>query len=82
VNREQVFTLIDDERIYQNNLPHHNHEQDVKTPVAAWLIYMEKHLENAKERIYYLDQPLALEEVRKLAALAVACMEHNDTRGR
>lgn len=82
MNREQVFTLIDGEREYQDSLPHHSHDQDVNTPVAAWLLYMEQHLQNAKDNIYFLHPDRALEEVRKVAALAVACMEHNETKAR
>ncbi len=82
MERNQVFALIDGEREYQNSLPHHSHEQDVSTPVAAWLIYMETHLAKAKDRIYYLKPDEALTEVRKVAALAVACMEHNETKPR
>lgn len=82
MNREQVFALIDGERDYQNAKPIHSHEQDVATPVASWLIYMETHLAKAKDRIYYLKPDEALEEVRKVAALAVACMEHNETKPR
>lgn len=82
MNREQVFTLIDGEREHQNALPHHSHQQDANTSVAAWIIYMEHMLAAAKDRIYFLDQPAALEYVRKIAALAVACMEHNETKPR
>jgi hypothetical protein len=82
MNRADVFKLVDGEREYQNSLPHHNQEQDAATSVAAWLIYMETHLAKAKERIYFLDPAKALAEVRKVAALAVACMEHNDTASR
>lgn len=82
MKREQVYGLIDGERTYQNGLPHHSHDQDVNTSVAAWLIYIETHLAKAKDAIYFLDQPKALTEVRKLAALAVACMEHNETKPR
>lgn len=82
MNRADVFKLIDGERQYQDSLPHHSAEQDANTPVAAWLVYIETHLAKAKERIYYLDPPKALEEVRKIAALAVACMENNRTNPR
>ena len=79
MRREQVYKLIDSERHYQENLPYYSAEQDSKHSVASWIIAMEKHLANAKEEIYKLDDIAALEEVRKVVAIGVACMENNDT---
>jgi len=79
----QVYELIDRERGYQCA------RLKVKTTVslhcdkdysiANWLIYMERHLEQAKLAIYDLDFPEALSEIRKITALGVAWMEHHDT---
>lgn len=82
MTRAEVFQLIEGERAYQNTLPHHSHLQDEYTPVAAWIIYLEQHIANAKAQIYKMDEMKALDEVRKVAALAVACMEHNETKPR
>ncbi len=80
--REQVFDLIDGERDYQDNKPEHSQGQDAKTSVAAWVIYIRKHLALAEGAIYFLDEGAALAEIRKIAALCVACMENNETRSR
>jgi hypothetical protein len=85
--RENVFELINGERNYQDSqlgrkavLSDEQLEiSDGKAPVAAWIIFMEKHLIQAKQAIYDLSESGALEEVRKITALGVACMEHNDT---
>lgn len=78
MNREDVYKLIDGERDYQDSKPPRP-EGDALTSVAAWLIYIETQLADAKSNIYFLDVPGALEHVRKIAALAVACMEYNKT---
>jgi hypothetical protein len=82
MKREEVFDLVDSEREYQNSLAHHSKEIDESTSVAAWLMYMERLIADAKERVYQLDEEGALEHVRKATAVGVACMEHNDTKPR
>jgi len=81
MDRIEVYTLIDGERAYQERrsrireFPY----RDKDHSVADWLIYMEWHLEQAKSAIYGLNFPRALSEIRKITALGVACMEHNET---
>jgi len=82
MTREDVFDLVDNEREYQNSLSHHSKEIDEATSVAAWLVYMEKLITEAKECVYQLDEESALEHVRKATAVGVACMEHNETKSR
>ncbi len=83
MKREQVFDLINDERAYQEAMPQHQDKvQQSNTSIAAWIIYMEKQLVGAKEKIYNMDKQGALVFVRKCTAVGVACMEHNDTPGR
>lgn len=82
MERKEVYDLIDGERFYQDNLPHHSEERDEGTPIAAWIIYMEQHLAEAKENIYDQDDDGALESIRKVTALGVACMEYNETKPR
>lgn len=79
MKREDVYKLIDSERKYQEQLPYYSEEAEKKHPVSSWMIAIEKHLDNAKAEVYKLDDAAALEEVRKIAAIAVACMENNDT---
>jgi len=81
MERKKVYELIDGERAYQDSKPPRP-EGDAVTPVSAWVIYLEKQIQEAKESIYYLDTPKAMAHVRKIAALAVACMEYNDTPSR
>jgi hypothetical protein len=82
MKREEVYKLIDGERDYQdnrwNNFPETRDVLDEDKSVADWIIYMEKLLNDAKNRIYYLDDNGALEFIRKTTATGVACLEYND----
>ena len=84
MTREEVYKLIDGERKYQDEKwgATGRSISDAKTSVAAWIVYMEHHLQQAKNSIYYLKEMGALDEIRKVAALAAACMEHNETSPR
>lgn len=82
MKREDVFKLIDGERAYQDLDVHQIGHDDSKCSVADWLIFIEEHLQQAKKEIYMLKVKKALEQVRKITALGVACMEHNKTPAR
>lgn len=83
MEREDVYKLIDGERDYQDSKwPEPRPMDDNITPVAAWILYMEHHIQQAKFQIYILDESAALEHIRKIAGLGVACMEHNTTKPR
>lgn len=77
MNREEVYLLIDSERDYQDSKPPRP-SSDEDTSVAEWLLYIEFHLEAAKRNVYHLDLTETMGHIRKLTALGVACMEHND----
>jgi len=81
MERKQVYQLIDSERDYQNSKPPRP-KSDSETSVAEWLLYMDYHLSKAKGQTYWLLNDDALESIRKIAALAVACMENNETKSR
>ena len=81
MKREDVYKLIDGERDYQNSKPSRP-KSDAETSVAEWLNYIEFHLGAAKECVYHLNETGALESVRKIAGLTVACMENNETKSR
>ena len=81
MKREDVYKLIDGERDDQDSQPPRP-EVDKITPVANWVLYIRQHLGRAADQIYWLDEEAALQEMRKIAALAVACMEYNDTKAR
>ena len=78
MNRKDVFELIDDEREYQND----TQADDTAYSVADWVIFIENQVAQAKQEVYNMAPHKALEHVRKIAALAVACMEHNRTESR
>lgn len=79
MERSEVYKLIDDERDYQNQNPRHD---DSAAHPSDWLIFIEKHLNKAKDRIYNLEPNNTMEQIRIIAALAVAAMENNLTRSR
>jgi len=79
MERHDVYKRIDGERKYQDirwntNL---NEDQipDEDKSVAEWLNYIEYHLDKAKNENYHLNKEGALDELRKVAALAVRAME-------
>jgi len=84
MSREEVYKLIDGERDYQDSkwVSKERPYPDAETSVAAWLIYIEFHLALAKSDIYLLAEGKALEQIRKITALGVACMENNETSPR
>ena len=79
MERKEVYKRIDGERDYQDKTWVARRTKD-GTPdeekgVAEWITYIEHHLREAKNAVYYLDTNEALAEVRKVAALAVRAME-------
>ena len=72
--REEVLEAVEGEREYQDE--RWGAEHDKQESIGNFLIYIERYLSKAKDA--YIDanhaEP-ALHEVRKIAALAVACME-------
>jgi hypothetical protein len=80
MKRDDVYNLIDGERLYQDSMPEHqNRKQQINTSVAAWIIYMETQLARARIEIYNMNEQEALEFIRKCTAVGVACMEYNET---
>jgi hypothetical protein len=79
MTRAKVYSLIDGERDYQEL----RHAYD-KHSVGDWLTFMRYYLDEATAQFTTksasTEDPLI--EVRKLAALAVACMEQHDTPAR
>ncbi len=84
MKRLEVYDLIDGERAYQR-ARHEGHcvpHKDEDHSVADWILYMEDQLNQAKKHIYNLDESLALDQIRKVTALGVACMENKETKPR
>lgn len=79
MERNEVYKRLDTERDYQdarwsprrdkNNTP------DEEKPPAEWINYIEYHISKAKEEVYLLNDEEALAHVRKVAALAIRCLE-------
>lgn len=80
MKREDVYKLIDAEREYQNNQS--RPKSDAETTAGEWVIYIQHQLHLAHENIYHLREQDAMENIRKIAGLAVAAMEHIETPGR
>lgn len=81
MTREEVYRVIDGERKYQDwkwgSIEDRPHE------VGAWIALMENLLEDARRAwgCSRSDMP-ALDELRKLVAVGVACMEQHGVPGR
>ena len=83
MKRTDVYKLIDGERGYQDTKWAEGRPlSDAETSVAAWIIYMERHIAQARAGVYFLNEKSALEEIRKVTTLGVACMENNETPAR
>lgn len=80
MERSKVYQLLDGERDYQEI--RWEGKDDSKTSVSEWLNYIKYQLQIAKNKIYHLDKIGALEEIRKIGALAVVCLENNDCPSR
>lgn len=76
---EDVFAVIQGERVYQAlrwGEPSGDAFVEPYHEVAAYLTYMQHYLDEAKKRATKEMSPVAsLHAIRKVAALAVACME-------
>jgi len=79
MERTEVYKRIDGERDYQDLrwTPRRetNGTPDEQKPPAEWINYIEYHIAKAKEEVYMLNDEEALAHVRKVAALAVRCLE-------
>ena len=79
MERQEVYRCLDTERQYQDLrwTPRReaNETPDESKPPAEWINYIEFHLNKAKEQVYFLNEEETLAELRKVAALAVRCLE-------
>lgn len=78
MERAEVYKLIDDEREYQDKKWGHEFD-DRAWSVGDWLIFIERYVKEGKDNLGYVN---ANNAIRKIAALAVACMEHKETEPR
>lgn len=81
MKREDVYKVIDSERDYQNQMWSPSHitdgvPADVDKQVAHFIVYMDDYMRKAKEQFAgYSGDRGALENLRKVVALGVACFE-------
>lgn len=79
MDRSDVYKCINGERDYQdirwNTNLRKNDVPNEEKPIAEWLNYIEYQLMKAKTENYRLSTETTLTAIRKIAALAVRCME-------
>jgi len=79
MERTEVYKRLDTERLYQDlqwsTRRTLDGTPDEQKPPAEWINYIEYHIGKAKESVYMLNDQDALAEIRKVAALAVRCIE-------
>jgi hypothetical protein len=73
-NRRDVFNAILEERDYQNKVwPNH----DEHNRVGDFLVYIDSYVRSAQDKLTQeAGNQSALDQIRKIAALCVACMEN------
>ncbi len=73
-NRQDVFDAILEERDYQNKVwPDH----DEHNRVGDFLVYIDSYVRSAQDKLTQeAGNQSALDQIRKIAALCVACMEN------
>ena len=85
MKREDVYKLIDGERVYQTKWDDERRAmgrptRDEYATVESWILWMQEYLVRARVAATdNVDKTDALECVRKVTALGVACMEYNET---
>ena len=83
MDRKRVYELIDGEVEFAKSwdtLPRNERPlKDSEKPVEFWLNHIGRYLRYADEGCKGTDKTTALENVRKIAALCVRCMENNET---
>lgn len=82
MNRQDIYKIIDGERDYQNSRWNANTTTtEGKHSVLEFLVYMRDYIEEAMHFSTRNSDPSAqeftLNSVRKVAALAVSCMEQH-----
>ena len=84
VKREDVYKLIDGERAYQDGLGTDRVEDNrQRRTVCEELVLLQVYIQRAME--IWVDTPGDSEAeamMRKIAGIAVRCMENHDTPGR
>lgn len=79
LTRQQVYSLIDGERNYQDSLgPDRRLPTEIPHTTGDYLVMLDTYVRKAKDAwTNTAGDPAALEQIRKVAAIAVHCMEDN-----
>lgn len=78
MKRTEVYEAISSEREYQDTvrkIEEKDTTPDSEKSVADFIIFIENKLNEAKKNIYNLDKEGALDDIRKIAGICVACGE-------
>lgn len=80
--RAEVYAAIDGERDYQDSVWNKNTTTTGgQHSVTEWILFMEDYLMQARQQVTRNAEPMAnlvaLETMRKITAMGVACMEQN-----
>lgn len=75
MEREEIYSLIDSERNYQDLKWKNSDVPDSEKPIPEWISYMKFHLSKAKDKTYRLENNEALAEIRKVVALGICALE-------
>lgn len=82
MNQTEVFKIVDGERTYQESLGSDRTDGRNRT-VGDELVLMDVYLRRAFDAwADYAGDTAALEQIRKVAAIAVRCMENHGAPGR
>lgn len=74
MTRQEIYNVLDKERNYQDQVwdKDHSHEHEV----GSWLVYMQHYLNRAVSGLTTSSgNKEALIQLRKIAALSIACFE-------
>ncbi len=82
LSREEVYSLLDGERAYQDSVWNENTTSTAGVhTVTEWLVFMQDYLDEAKSYVSRSLEPAGSQKashtIRKIAAMGVACMEQN-----
>ena len=81
---EEVYRILSQERDYQDEIHKDIPELygDANHSVSDWIIFMERLINDAKDKIYDLDEEEAMKFVKKATAVGVAAMQHKGVKPR
>lgn len=82
MDRQDVYKIIDGERDYQDQF--WGDIDDSRWSPTDWCVFIRQYLDKAEKamlgaKTVTIARDKQMENIRKIAALAVACMENNHT---